>query len=373
MESNIVVIINHIKQINASLREQYQTPVLVDGTNMDNIQPNYSNTIANTKGSSSYDYQKLIRQQRKLLYKKDLAAKEKAENNMKILTDRQNDDEIKQKLSAKINFRSAIDELNDQSGDLCKPWNKLPNNLKIQAALKFIEAIKSHITNDQSNQLRYLLISSISQRKLSTLSDVSYNATLGQIESINKLSFEQGLFKLMDPIDDNKSIGLSSFKSIVNNDSDTTKVPISLKPKTKISLLVTQPINKNVNDNKTIIANQSMSTSDNKSSTFSSSVSTSIVPLKTCVCGVHDSEPYIDNGMMYHSRSDWKASEHGGWNMRHPAIRISTTKEINLPTPTPVANMNDNKETNIIIQPTLVNTNTKPKKLISLILKKKSN
>lgn len=218
MEKNFLTIIDQIKQANETLKEQYQKAQLIDGTNLS------GNTTIETKNGSSYDYQKLMRQHKALLYKKDHAAKEKAELNAKNPI--QMDEQVKQQIISRINYKQAHEEMHDKSNDLCKTWNKLPNNLKIQAVLKFIETIKPKITTDQSNQLRYLLISSISQRKLNTLADVGYNHNLGYIEIIHKLCFDDGVFKLMDTIDPVKSISLTSFD---------TKVTTPIKPKLSIS------------------------------------------------------------------------------------------------------------------------------------------
>ncbi len=199
MDKDLITLINDIQSIKQELYKKHK-PELIDGTKTISVSEN-TNKKPSDKRSPVYDL--LMKQQRELLYKKDIASRQKAEAAMIFLSDSQKEDEIKQKLSSRINFRSAKEELTDHSMELNKPWNKLSNNLKIQAILKFIESLSNNIKDDQSNQLRYLLISAVSQRKLNKISEVDYDFEKGQIKKICRLIFENGIFSLSDNIENN--------------------------------------------------------------------------------------------------------------------------------------------------------------------------
>ena len=51
------------------------------------------------------------------------------------------------------------------------------------------------------------------------------------------------------------------------------------------------------------------------------------VPAIRCFCGA-EVTPFVIDGFMYHSRSDWRASEHGGWTPLHPAMRIEEAEKV---------------------------------------------
>lgn len=211
MDIDLINMINQIQIIKQDLYKKHK-PELIDGTHA----VSELSTANDDIDIRSREYDKLMRDQRKLIYKKDIAAQEKASAAMQHLSNQQQEEGLKKNLSIKMNFKSSKEDPKDQCVELQKPWNKLSNNLKIQAVLKFIETLAPHLTDDQTNQLRYLLISSISQRKLLKNTDIDYDFEKGQINKVHRLLFEEGIFKLSDREDLSGGIGLSSFEAPIN-------------------------------------------------------------------------------------------------------------------------------------------------------------
>ena len=232
---DLIRILNHIQVVSDRLQTLYK-PELISEANSSGKSPTVSVPSDGTT-TRSKDYDRLMKQQRQLVYKRDNTAQEKAEIAMNQHNDQKKDDDLKQKMSARINFRSAKEEMADHTTDLQKPWNKLSNNLRIQAALKFIEVITPFISEKQTNQLRYLLISSISQRNLNKISDLDYDSEIGQINKIHRLVFDktesdtntnEGTFRLSDINEGEKAIGLSTY-IIPTPPKEIKKLKLTLK------------------------------------------------------------------------------------------------------------------------------------------------
>lgn len=113
-------------------------------------------------------------------------------------------------LESKIKPR--LKKVTNSNQDLQKKWNKLSSGLKIQAVLVFITKLSVKLNPDQVNQLKYLLISAISQKKLNCLADVNYDSEQGHLIGINKVKYfkDQGKFVLMSTVVEH-SISLDSF------------------------------------------------------------------------------------------------------------------------------------------------------------------
>lgn len=204
MDPALIQIIGQIQIIKSELYKKYK-PELIDGSNIltDCSTKNNENDEIRSK-----EYDQLMRQHRRLIYKNDIVAQQKAEAAMKQLSDQQKEEEMRTKLCLRVNIRSYKEETNEISTEVQKPWHKLSNNLKIQAILKFIEALSTSYLDDQINQLRYLLISSVSQRKLNKIADVDYDIDKGMIIKIPRLIQEDNIFKLLDQDDLKNCIGI---------------------------------------------------------------------------------------------------------------------------------------------------------------------
>lgn len=207
MDSELVNIIYSIQSIKQDQYKKHK-PELVDGKSVLSQQL-HGNLLENDPPKS---YIKLINAQRTKLYKHDYEAQEKAKRSFQELTEN----------SAKGEIVNAV-----PNGELCRPWSKVPRNLKIQLILTFIESLSPKLIDEQKNQLRYLLISAISQKKLMKQSDVEYDSSKGQLIKINCLSYDGKMFEL--------------------NDNDGSTIPFSIipnqiavqKPKKKLTLIKT--------------------------------------------------------------------------------------------------------------------------------------
>jgi hypothetical protein len=172
-------IINYLQSIKQDLHKRFR-PELIDITKTQQHPP--PEVEANTgpagpPGPKTYFH--LIQKQRNMMYRGDYGAQRDANK-------REHEQE------------TFTGESLSTTGDPYKQWNKLPNNMKIQAMLTFIDRIVPKLSDEQKNQLRFLLISSISQKKLSKQSDVDYDATSGQIIKIHRLSLSENGFIIYD-------------------------------------------------------------------------------------------------------------------------------------------------------------------------------
>ena len=207
MDSELVNIIYSIQSIKQDQYKKHR-PELVDGKSVLSQQL-HGNLPENEPPKS---YIRLINEQRTKLYRHDYEAQEKAKKTFQELTENSMKNEIASSPS---------------NGELCRPWSKVPRNLKIQLILTFIESLVPKLIDEQKNQLRYLLISAISQKKLMKQSDVDYNSDKGQLIKINCLSYNGKNFEL--------------------NDNDVSSIPFSIipdqiviqKPKKKLILIKT--------------------------------------------------------------------------------------------------------------------------------------
>lgn len=211
MDQSLLNVISHMQQIKHDLYQKHK-PELIENPREVLRQP--LGEKVPEKRSSAYD--NLMREHKKIIYKKDRDAQQKAINVVETMDAQQHENQMRTRLSSTINFKSAKDELNDagQIHELQKPWNKLTNSLKIRAMLKFIENISVlfHLTTDQINQLRYLLIAGINERHLCKLSEIDYDTEIGQIRIIHRLIFDGNVFKLAPQDAEDFAIGLKSFQ-----------------------------------------------------------------------------------------------------------------------------------------------------------------
>jgi hypothetical protein len=188
MDIELTNLINYIRSMKQDMYRKYK-PEMIDEKKVI--------SIAQGDGSEpqSKAYIKLIQKQRKMLYKNNIEAQEAAAKHDQELTQQTN--KIKLTLKTDTKPESIVQPV-DNHNDLCKPWNKVPNNLKIQSVLKFIDSLTPKLTDDQKNQLRFLLISSISQKKLIKQTDVEYDVVNGYIVKIYKLFYDGTQFSLTE-------------------------------------------------------------------------------------------------------------------------------------------------------------------------------
>ena len=230
MDPQIMQIIAQIQIIKSELYKRYK-PQLIDvaAISSESINHNCENNAIRSK-----EYEKLMRQHRKLIYKNDIVAQKQAEATFEQLYDQRKKDEIKKKLSLRINLKPSTQEINNCLYELQKPWHKLSNNLKIQAILKFIETLAPSYHDDQINQLRYLLISSVSQKKINKITDVDYDSEKGMILRIPKLIYENNGFKLVEKDDLDNCVGINKQTPMLDQ---VISLPVEKKPTKKILTL----------------------------------------------------------------------------------------------------------------------------------------
>jgi Fe-S cluster assembly iron-binding protein IscA len=198
MDIELVNVINYLKSLKQDLYKKYK-PEMVDGKTIiaNRNQPQVESECEHETHSKTYI--KLLAQQRQILYGANVESKEKASKHIQELTEQLDGSEEKVKISVRCTGSHQF------ANDLCKPWNKIPTNLKIQSILKFIDSLVPKLSDEQKNQMRYLLISAISQKKLYKQTDVDYDTNKGYIIKINKLSYDGKLFTLLNE-DDSQEI-----------------------------------------------------------------------------------------------------------------------------------------------------------------------
>lgn len=192
MDIELVNVINYIQSIKQDLYRKYK-PELIDVVNERNVLSNHTQSPTENNSQSPAQataYVRLMRKQRKLVYKNNLEAQENAARRAQELSEQTN--------KIKITLKDQSNPTIDLHTDLCKPWNKIPNNLKIHAMIKFIDSIVPKLSDEQGNQLRYLLVSSIAQKKLTKQADVDYDTINGRITKIHRLSYENQKFMILD-------------------------------------------------------------------------------------------------------------------------------------------------------------------------------
>lgn len=186
MEADIefVNIINYLQSVKQDLHKRY-CPEIID------ISKTHEQTSSEPQcvpGEQEHSepaipkaYVSLIKNQRKMIYRNDYGAQLEAD-----------------KREQRQETFTGEAPTTTTTGDPHKPWNKLPNNMKIQAMLGFIDHLIPKLSDEQKNQLRFLLISSVSQKKLSKQTDVEYDSTSGQVLKIHHLTHTPEGFVILD-------------------------------------------------------------------------------------------------------------------------------------------------------------------------------
>ena len=237
MEEDLANIIKQIQEIKNAEYHKHKHEIIDGRQALNCMEP-----TTDTETTKSWEYECLMRQQRRMLYRKDISTQQKAAAKLSELRENemtkklelanqnaQNDDSTRT-LAVKITLKPCdFDPLNDNQ-DLQKPWHKLSSSQKIQAAIQFIEAISSYLTEDQVIKLRYLLISAVSQRKITRKTDVDYNIDEGYINQIYKLKYENDTFILSEKDDKKNGVALSTFIDESAGSADSPQNPkISIK------------------------------------------------------------------------------------------------------------------------------------------------
>lgn len=181
MDIELYNLINYIQSIKQDLYKKHK-PQLIDEKTIILGHDDHSQSNDNTLVQSK-DYIKLMQQQRKILYKNNLEAQEQAAKRVH---------DMSRQVTKNNNTNSTT------CGDFSRPWNKLPNNLKIQSLLRFVDNLCPKLDNEPRNQLRYLLTSAIANKKLLKNTDIDYNVTDGIITKIPTLTYDGKLFSLCD-------------------------------------------------------------------------------------------------------------------------------------------------------------------------------
>lgn len=191
--ANVIQHIQTLKQINY---RKYK-PELIDGKKVisqSHIVPAVNDT------SPSKSYQHLIQKQQQILYRNDYEAKEHATKKEQELRETTS----KVKITIKPPFTGETIGEDEPVGslppsnDLHRSWHRVPPNIKIQIVLKFIECLVPKLTDEQKCQLRYLLISSLSEKKISKQTDVEYDSSGGYLRKIYRLTFDGHNFLLVN-------------------------------------------------------------------------------------------------------------------------------------------------------------------------------
>lgn len=174
MTDDIVEIIRFVKSYNDDLTRVHK-PELINGKTaiMDACNHDVNDDKVVNKA-----YICLKQKQRQVMYRGNLEA--------------QNSAKVKEESLASDNGKP-----NDQPNIECqKPWNKLSGTIRIQFVNQFIDALVPILTNDQKTQLRYLLISQLTQKKLCKSTDVEYDSVGCHLMAIKGLSYNNGKFVL---------------------------------------------------------------------------------------------------------------------------------------------------------------------------------
>jgi dihydroneopterin aldolase len=204
MDIELSNLINYIQSIKQDLYKKHKLQLIDGKSAILNQQPiPNSNDETQTKA-----YQRIMQQQRKILYRNNFEAQDSAANrvaasvlntqDIKEAQDSTKPQRIKLSLKSKDPNITVKSSTTQSISDFCKSWTKLPSNLKIQAILKFIDSLTPCLTDDQKNQLRFLLVSSISNKKLVKQTDVEYDVNQGCITRIVKLSYDGSSFSLIE-------------------------------------------------------------------------------------------------------------------------------------------------------------------------------
>tara|TARA_Y100001935_G_scaffold111024_2_gene92160 strand:- start:4267 stop:4794 length:528 start_codon:yes stop_codon:yes gene_type:complete len=95
---------------------------------------------------------------------------------------------------------------------LKQPWNKLDNGMKINRIKLFVDAEKSKrdLTEEESETLKKLLITTCTSGRLNKSSDISYNKEDALIENIKILKYNEETREYKIQINENKKKQTSS-------------------------------------------------------------------------------------------------------------------------------------------------------------------
>jgi hypothetical protein len=178
MDNELIDVINLIQTIKQDLYKKHR-PELVDGKK---VVMEQRNSVTCSTEVPMKSYVKLIQKQQQILHRGDYEAQERAFTRQKNLYD----------------TPSSTTPVSSQNNDTHKSWTKIPNNTKIQLVINYIDMLSPKLTGEQRNQLRYLLISSISQKKISKQGDIEYDSINGRINKIYRLSYDGQEFVFLD-------------------------------------------------------------------------------------------------------------------------------------------------------------------------------
>uniref|UniRef100_A0A6C0BLW5 Uncharacterized protein n=1 Tax=viral metagenome TaxID=1070528 RepID=A0A6C0BLW5_9ZZZZ len=214
MDTELANVITYLKSIKLDLYKKYK-PELIDGKNAILNQTPVT-TVDDPDESSNKALTRLMQQQQRILYRGNIVAQEAASQRTqqlmvggqppmtpsapapsrpKIVLTLKNKapdpDILPPPPPSQLPFPRMYvsSQTDDRPGDFRKPWNKLPANLKVQAMLKFIDALRPILSDEQKNQLRFLLASAISEKKLCKITEVVYDVDKGCVTHIPQLTY----------------------------------------------------------------------------------------------------------------------------------------------------------------------------------------
>lgn len=100
----------------------------------------------------------------------------------------------------------------EKTACLKQPWNKLDNGMKINRIKVFVDAEKTkrELTDEESETLKKLLITTCTSGKLNKSSDISYNKEDALIENIKILKYNEETREYKIQINENKKKQTSS-------------------------------------------------------------------------------------------------------------------------------------------------------------------
>lgn len=230
MDKDLSKIISQIQTITKLEHNKYKHE-MIDGRQAINCME----TTTDSEPKRSWEYDRLMRQQRRLIYRKDAVAQQKAEAKIAEIEDHEMTTKCVESKVEKLPLKPYEAEQSLDNQELQRHWHKLSNNQKIQAIIQFIDTISDYLKDEQITKLRYLLISAVSQREITRKTDVDYDIDKGIIRKIYKLKYDNNDFILLDKGDESSSVGLSTFIPDESEESKDNKISI-ISPK-----LVNQP------------------------------------------------------------------------------------------------------------------------------------
>jgi hypothetical protein len=192
IDKDILAMIKKIHDMKDDYHKKH-CPELIDGIKV--LSKNEPKTTCHNSKTKSKDYEQLLKAQRSIIHKNDFDSQKEKE----YLFNKR-----RESIDNKTNTEN-VGQHDDYIVNLCKPWAKLPNNHKITAVLAYVEKISTlmNFSDNEKTGLRYFLISSISNKKITKSSDVEYDSTSGYIISISNLVVDKDKkFHLVDKLSD---------------------------------------------------------------------------------------------------------------------------------------------------------------------------